>query len=212
MVGSSKFHPAIRHALTPWVSMRQRQEAMIMAAGTGDIAALHRFIEEYGCRVNWIIPGERRTALHAAVIFNQPGCVKALLNYGADTGIRDKHGKSSLDIATETAIDINTDPVYRLLVAKVTEIATLGGSVVDSMATSLVLTQDSIDGGAPGDLEEHASHTNLHDEHTPVHSPNNFSPTMATFRPPRVSTQELNELLWPATGKDKHAWRPLGGS
>ena len=196
-----------------------------MAAGTGDIAALHRFIEEYGCRVNWIIPGERRTALHAAVIFNQPGCVKALLNYGADTGIRDKHGKSSLDIATETAIDINTDPVYRLLLAKVTEIATLGGSVVDSMATSLVLTHDSLDGGAPGDLEEHAPHTNLREGHSPMQSPNLRSPTTVSAfekggrsgpqnaaRPPRVNTQELNEWPWPATGEDTQAWRPLSGS
>jgi hypothetical protein len=162
-----KFHGAIRHALGPGASMRQRQEAAIMAAGTGDIAALDRFIEDFGCRVNWIIPGERRTALHAAVIFNQPGCVKALLNYGADPGIRDKHGKSSLDIATETALYIDTDPVYRLLVARVTEVATLGGSVVDSSAVSQVLSQDSLFTAAPGDLEVHAPHTNLHDKHLP---------------------------------------------
>jgi len=70
--------------------------------------------------VNWIVPGERRTALHAAVIHSQAGCVKVLLNYGADPGIRDKHGKSAIDLATETGQrPLEEDPIYRLVVTKV---------------------------------------------------------------------------------------------
>jgi len=70
--------------------------------------------------VNWIVPGERRTALHAAVIHSQAGCVKVLLNYGADPGIRDKHGKSAIDLATETGLrPLEEDPIYRLVVTKV---------------------------------------------------------------------------------------------
>jgi hypothetical protein len=70
--------------------------------------------------VNWIIPGERRTALHAAVIFHHAGCVKVLLNYGADPGVRDKHGKSSIDLATETGPrPLVDDSIYRLVVTKV---------------------------------------------------------------------------------------------
>ena len=66
--------------------------------------------------VNYLVPGERRTALHAAVIFHHPGCVKVLLNSGADPTVRDKHGKSPLDLATEVAgRPRGADPVYRLL-------------------------------------------------------------------------------------------------
>ena len=59
---------------------------------------------------------DRRSSLHAAVIFRRPAVVKALLVYGADPEAKDKHGSSPLFLARSTARGpFAGDPIYKIL-------------------------------------------------------------------------------------------------
>mmetsp|Transcript_21160 Transcript_21160/g.25013 ORF Transcript_21160/g.25013 Transcript_21160/m.25013 type:complete len:148 (+) Transcript_21160:41-484(+) len=109
-----RYDKAISIAAQPSVSSRQRAHGLIMAAGEGNLDVVKRILE-LGVSPNILISGERKCALHAAVIFRQIECVEMLLNYGADVTLCDKHGKSALDLATETSVDLKNDDIYQLL-------------------------------------------------------------------------------------------------
>ena len=123
-MNTRRFAEAISDALRPEAKHHDRCEALVLAAGIGDTNSMEQLVERYKIPVNFVLPGERRTALHAACIFSQPACVKLLLNYGANPTIRDKRGKSPLDLSAESALDLATDPCYRLLLEKITRVST----------------------------------------------------------------------------------------
>ena len=118
------FEAAIKDGLTTG-ERTNIHEAAIIASGFGDVNSLAKLLEK-GANPNWAVPGERRTALHAAVIFSQVKAVSLLLRYGADPTISDNHGKSALDLSTEIAPNVLSDPIFVLLQSKVDEIATAG--------------------------------------------------------------------------------------
>mmetsp|Transcript_55413 Transcript_55413/g.125942 ORF Transcript_55413/g.125942 Transcript_55413/m.125942 type:complete len:197 (-) Transcript_55413:214-804(-) len=122
------YSTAINMALRPKCDSKQRGEALIIAAGAGDIFSMQRLLGEFEVNPNYLIPGERRTALMAAVIFDQAACVRILLQSGADPTIRDKHGKTALDMSAEASLDHSADVIYKSLQKHVDRGATRNGA------------------------------------------------------------------------------------
>ena len=97
-----------------------QEKDLFKAAKEGDVATLTRLLgegvnidatDEEALRIFSSFSRNGETALHYAARYGRASCVESLLKAGADTSLKDKDGKTALDLAYK-----NTEPeVVRLL-------------------------------------------------------------------------------------------------
>ncbi len=84
----------------PW-NHRSLCEAASFAIAKGDVELLPALIKA-GLSVDLPLDVQTGfTALHHAVIYNQPGAAKLLIDHGADLGVRSKYDSRAIDMAVE---------------------------------------------------------------------------------------------------------------
>ncbi|QQR49160.1 ankyrin repeat domain-containing protein [bacterium] len=71
------------------------------AAKRGDLSALDRHAKHNSSNINQQARPHGWTPLHYAAFYDHTACVECLISYDADTTIKDKHGKTALDLARQ---------------------------------------------------------------------------------------------------------------
>lgn len=89
----------LRHRANPNLASREDKRLPLSeAAQTGQVEIMKMLIKA-GAQVNAANRFTKRTALHEAAIANQPGAIQELLKSKADKKLKDKNGKTALQLA-----------------------------------------------------------------------------------------------------------------
>lgn len=78
-----------------------KKTALHGAAKRGDLSALSYHLKRNPSNINSQARPHGWTPLHYAAFHDRIACVECLISYDADTTIKDKHGKTALDLAKQ---------------------------------------------------------------------------------------------------------------
>ncbi|MFN8138802.1 MAG: ankyrin repeat domain-containing protein [Fimbriimonadales bacterium] len=89
----------LKYGADPNLSSKQKKELPLSAAATTGQVDIVKLLIKAGAKVNAKDSSTGRTALHEAAAKNQAQTVTELLKHKADKRVRDKSGKTALDLA-----------------------------------------------------------------------------------------------------------------